>query len=226
LLGPGSSVTHDALRILARHNTGLAAVGQDGVRFYTAPPLLPDASELARRQARAWADPEVRLSIAHRMYAWRLGEVLPARDLDVLRGIEGARIKESYKLVAARFGLIWGGRRYDRANPSHGDVPNQAINHAASAIEGVAAIGVACTGAIPQLGFIHEDSGQSFVLDIADLVRVDATLPVAFGAAKEHLAHPDRPLEQLVRRGAAETIRRQKLIPTMIERIKELFELG
>ena len=226
LLGPGSSVTHDALRILARHNTGLAAVGQDGVRFYTAPPLLPDASELARRQARAWADPEVRLSIARRMYAWRLGEVLPARDLDVLRGIEGARIKESYKLVAARFGLIWGGRRYDRANPSHGDVPNQAINHAASAIEGVAAIGVACTGAIPQLGFIHEDSGQSFVLDIADLVRVDATLPVAFGAAKEHLAHPDRPLEQLVRRGAAETIRRQKLIPTMIERIKELFELG
>jgi len=100
LLGPGSSVTHDALRILARHNTGLAAVGQDGVRFYTAPPLLPDASELARRQARAWADPEVRLSIARRMYAWRLGEVLPARDLDVLRGIEGARMKE--KLQAGR----------------------------------------------------------------------------------------------------------------------------
>jgi CRISPR-associated protein Cas1 len=99
LLGPGSSVTHDALRLLARHNTGLAAVGQDGVRFYTAPPLLPDASELARRQARAWADPEVRLSIARRMYAWRLGEVLPARDLDVLRGIEGARMKESYKLL-------------------------------------------------------------------------------------------------------------------------------
>jgi len=226
LLGPGSSVTHDALRLLARHNTGLAAVGQDGVRFYTAPPLLPDASELARRQARAWADPEVRLAVARRMYAWRLGEVLPARDLDVLRGIEGARMKESYKLVAGRFGLAWNGRRYDRANPSGGDVPNQAINHAASAIEGAAAIAVACTGAIPQLGFVHEDSGQSFVLDIADLVRVDATLPVAFRAAKEHLAHPDRSLDQLVRRAAAETIRRQKLIPAMIERIKELFELG
>jgi len=121
LLGPGSSVTHDALRLLARHNTGLAAVGQDGVRFYTAPPLLPDASELARRQARAWADSEVRLSIARRMYAWRLGELLPARDLDVLRGIEGARMKESYKLVAGRFGLAWGGRRYDRAHRRHVD---------------------------------------------------------------------------------------------------------
>ena len=226
LLGPGSSVTHDALRILARHNTGLAAVGQDGVRFYTAPPLLPDASELARRQARAWADPEVRLALARRLYAWRLGEVLPARDLDVLRGIEGARMKESYRLIAARIGVGWSGRRYDRAHPGGADVPNQAINHAASAVEGAAAIAVACTGAIPQLGFIHEDSGQSFVLDIADLLRAEVTIPVAFHAAKEHLAHPDRTLDQLVRHGAAEAFRRQKVIPAMIERIKELFDLG
>ena len=37
LLGPGSTVSHDALRLLARHGTVLAAVGEDGVRFYTAP---------------------------------------------------------------------------------------------------------------------------------------------------------------------------------------------
>jgi CRISPR-associated endonuclease Cas1 subtype I-E len=147
-------------------------------------------------------------------------------EISTCCGIEGARMKESYKLVAARVGIPWGGRRYDRANPSHGDVPNQAINHAASAIEGAAAIAVACTGAIPQLGFIHEDSGQSFVLDIADLVRVETTIPVAFRAAKEHLAHPDQALERLVRRFAAEAIRRQKLIPAMIQRVKELFELG
>jgi CRISPR-associated protein Cas1 len=42
LLGPGGSVTQDALRLLARHGAGLAAVGEDGVRIYTAPPLLPD----------------------------------------------------------------------------------------------------------------------------------------------------------------------------------------
>ena len=225
LLGPGSSVTHDALRILARHNTGLAAVGEDGVRFYTAPPLLPDASELARRQARAWADPEVRLAVARRLYAWRLGEVLPARDLNVLRGIEGARMKETYKLIAGRIGINWSNRRYNRANPNSADVPNQAINHSASAVEGAAAIAIACTGAIPQLGFIHEDLGQSFVLDIADLLRAEVTIPLAFRAAKQHLSHPDRPLDQIVRRGAAEAFRKQKVIPTMIERIKELFDL-
>ena len=53
LLGPGSTVSHDALRLLARHGTALSAVGEDGVRFYTAPPLLPDSSALARAQVRA-----------------------------------------------------------------------------------------------------------------------------------------------------------------------------
>ena len=51
LLGPGSRVTHDALRLLARHGTLMAAVGVDGVRSYTAPPMMPDSSDVARRQA-------------------------------------------------------------------------------------------------------------------------------------------------------------------------------
>lgn len=223
-LGPGSSITQDALRILARHNTGLCAVGEDGVRFYTAPPLLPDASALARAQALAWADPDARLRIARRMYAWRLGEITPAREIAVLRGIEGARMKESYRIIAQQVGIDWRGRRYDRANPNAADPPNQALNHAASAVEGAAAIAVACTGAIPQLGFIHEDSGQSFVLDIADLFRVDVTIPTAFTAARDWTRKPARPLEAMVRRGCAAAMRRRGVIPAMIERIKTLFE--
>ena len=50
LLGPGSSVSHDALRLLARHGTLLAAVGEGGARSYTtALPLRPDRSDIARR---------------------------------------------------------------------------------------------------------------------------------------------------------------------------------
>lgn len=95
LLGPGSTVSHDALRLLAHARTALAAVGEDGVRLYTAPPLIPDRSGLARLQARLWADDDMRIMIARRMYALRLGEVLPHRTLDVLRGIEGARVSSS-----------------------------------------------------------------------------------------------------------------------------------
>lgn len=224
LLGPGSTVSHDVLRLMARHGTGLAAIGEGGVRFYTAPPLLPDTSALARRQALAWADAKHRrMAVARRMYAWRLGEVLPHRDIAVLRGIEGARAKETYRLTAERFGIRWAGRRYDRQNPMAADLPNQAINHAASATEGAAAIAVASTAAIPQLGFIHEDSGQSFVLDIADLFRDTVTIPCAFKAVALAQKRPADPIERLTRRMVAERLRRDGVIPAMIDRIKELF---
>ena len=225
LLGPGSTVSHDALRLLARHGTALAAVGEDGVRCYTAPPLIPDRSGLARRQARAWADTNTRLQIARRMYAWRLGEVLPHGDISVLRGIEGAKMKATYRLVALQIGITWQGRRYDRARPMATDLPNQALNHAASAVEAAAAIAVAATATIPQLGFIHEDAGQSFVLDIADLFRDSVTIPTAFRAAKKALRDtPSENIERVTRRETGRTLSRERTIPKMIERIKDLFE--
>ena len=83
-----------------------------------------------------------------------------------------------YKTIAQQFGIEWKGRRYDRADPLAADLPNQAINHAATAIEAAATVAVTGVGALPQLGFIHEDASIAFVLDIADLYRGDVTLPV------------------------------------------------
>lgn len=223
LLGPGSTISHDALRLLARHNVGLAAVGDDGVRFYTATPLLPDFSHLARAQAAFWADARKgRLLVARRMYALRLGEVLPNADITKLRGIEGARMKEAYRIAAERAGIRWNGRRYDRQNPMAADLPNQALNHAASAVEGAAAIAVAATATIPQLGFIHEDSGQSFVLDVADMARDSVTVPCAFRAAALAVKRPTESIERLTRRLSGEQMRRDGLIPLLIDRIKTI----
>lgn len=224
LLGPGSTVSHDALRLLAHARTALAAVGEDGVRLYTAPPLIPDRSGLARVQAQKWANDRSRLAIARRMYAWRLGEVLPHRSLDVLRGVEGARMKESYRLIAQQVGVEWRGRRYSRANPGAADLPNQALNHASSAVEAAAAIAVSATATIPQLGFIHEDPGQSFVLDIADLYRDSITIPWAFRAAKYVGDRPDADIERVTRRFVGNTLAHEQVIADMIERVKRLFD--
>ena len=224
LLGPGSTVSHDALRLLAHARTALAAIGEDGVRLYTAPPLIPDRSGLARVQARVWADEDQRLTLARRMFAWRLGEVLPHSSLNVLRGTEGARMRQSYRLLARQIGVEWRGRRYDRARPQAADLPNQALNHASSAVEAAAAIAVAATATIPQLGFIHEDPGQSFVLDIADLYRDTVMIPCAFRAAKRVAQQPGENIERVTRRLTGETLVREQIIPAMIDRIKSLFD--
>ena len=224
LIGPGSTVSHDALRLLARHGTGLVAVGEGGVRMYASMPFGPDDSRLARRQTVAWSAPESRARVVLRMYRFRMGEVLPSTDVQVLRGIEGSRAREMYQRVARQFGVSWRGRLYDRQNPTSADPANQAINHAATAVEAAAMVAVAATGTIPQLGFIHEGSGLSFCLDIADLFRDEITLPVAFSGVREHQRQPHRTLEGVVRRFAGRTMQKKKVISTMIDRIKEMLD--
>jgi CRISPR-associated protein Cas1 len=225
LLGPGSSVTHDALRLLAFHGTLMAAVGVDGVRTYTAPALMPDRSDVARRQAELWGSPRRRIGVARQMYALRLGEVLPHRDLDTLRGIEGARVKAIYRLMADKYGIKWNGRHYDRNNPEATDTPNQAINHAATAVQAAAAIAVQSLAAIPQLGFIHEDSGQAFVLDIADLYRDTITLQIAFTVAKKVADGDGTTIDRLVRREASVVFRKQSVIASMIDKIRLILRM-
>lgn len=225
LLGPGSTVSHDALRILARHGTLLAAVGEGGVKFYSSPPMGQGHSDIARAQARLWADERERLAVARRMYAFRFGKILPHRDITVLRGIEGARMKETYKLAADRFRIPWAGRRYDRSNPNAADIPNQALNHAATFVECAAEVAISAVGALPPLGFVHEESSNAFTLDIADLFRAEVTVPLAFKVARKAIDEPGLILERALRREAAMEFRRSKLISRMIDRIKDLLHV-
>lgn len=228
LLGPGSTVSHDALRLLARHKTGLLAVGENGVRFYASMPFGPDNSTLARKQAMLWADEDLRAEVARAMYVMRFGtgrkvSTLP-KDLNALRGLEGQRVRALYKKLAQRYGLTWTGRRYDRQNPEKTDAINQAVNHAATAVKAAAMIAVSITGTIPSLGFVHEASGQSFALDIADLYRGELVLPIAFEALKIHEQQPHQEIERITRKLAGQKIQGRIIIPQMINKIKELLD--
>lgn len=225
LMGPGTSITHDALRILARHGTLVAAVGEGGTKFYTAPPIGQGRSEVARAHAKLWSNEKSRLEVARHMYALRFSEILPTQDLRVLRGIEGARLRKAYRLLAEKFGLSWKARKYDREHPETNDPLNQAVNHAATFMEAAADIAVAAVGALPPLGFIHEDSSNAFCLDIADLWRTELTLPLAFSVLARVKQEPGSNLEREIRYEAARLFRRKQVIPRMIDAIKELLHV-
>ena len=225
LLGPGTSITHDVLRIAARHGTLLAAIGVGGVKLYTAPPMGQGHSDVARSHARLWADEKCRLHVARRMYGIRFGAIPPDKEISALRGMEGGRLRETYRIVADRYGVTWSGRRYDRDHPESADLPNQAINHAATFVEAAADIAVAAVGALPPLGFIHEDSSNAFTLDIADMWRADVTLPLAFSTVAQMTQVQTRPLEREIRYQAAKWFKDKKMIPRMIDQIKELLNV-
>ncbi|WP_029011303.1 type I-E CRISPR-associated endonuclease Cas1e [Azospirillum halopraeferens] len=222
LLGPGSAITHDAVRHCSAHGTCIAFVGTDGTRLYTAPPLFDRDSTLARQQATWWASESTRLMVAKRMYAKRFGETPRATSADALRGMEAARIKRSYELTAAQVGIVWNGRRFDRADPAATDTPNQAINHVVTALEACVAIAVQATGTLPPLGFLHEDSAKSWVLDLCDLYRTTVTVPLAFRCAKRIEQGAADGLDRLCRRAVSRHVRDTRFIDTVIDDIKEL----
>ena len=222
LLGPGTTITHDSVRHLSAHGTCLAFVGTDGTRLYTAPPIFEHDAALARQQATYWASPTTRVMVAKRMYHKRFGETPRTNDPDSLRGMEAARIKRAYEVIAQQVGVVWRGRRFDRRDHDATDVPNQAINHTVTALEAAVAIAVHATATLPPLGFLHEDSGKSWVLDLCDLYRTTVTVPLAFRCAKEYLKGSQGTLDRLCRGAVSRHVRGTGFVDTAIDDIKEL----
>lgn len=226
LLGPGTSITHDALRILARHQTGLIVTGVHGVRFYASMPFGVSDAKLSREQVRLWSNEKTRMKLARKMFELRFGECSEKyRDIEALRGLEGARMRASYKLIAQQNGLEWNRRKTHRGNLDEGDAPNLALNHSATAFKAAASIAVACTGTIPSLGFIHERTSIAFVLDIADLFRTSHVVPIAFKVAKKCIVNYSlESLEGETRRMAGKVLYDEKIISKMIDHIKDFFD--
>ncbi len=226
LIGPGCSITHDAMRIASNYNVGLIFVGDHGVRLYASLPSTNTSSKLARIQAELWSNEKTRKIIACKMFSLRFEEELPTNsDITVLRGIEGHKAKKTYELIAKRYGIQWNGRRYDRSNPNASDLANQAINHVATITESAAYIAINAVSAIPQLGFIHEDANISFVLDIADLFRDSFTIPVAFHAVQlyEKQNPPGlKTIDYFARYLSAMKLSREETISSMIDKIKDI----
>ncbi|KWT98068.1 CRISPR-associated protein Cas1 [Variovorax sp. WDL1] len=79
--------------------------------------------------------------MARKMFEIRFGEAIPARrSIEQLRGIEGVRVRESYKLLARQFGVDWKGRTYEQGEWDAADSVNRALS-AANAVAVILACG-------------------------------------------------------------------------------------
>jgi CRISPR-associated protein Cas1 len=119
-------------------------------------------------------------------------------------------------------GLEWNGRKFDRNRPEDSDLPNQAINGVVMCVEALATVAVQATGTIAQLGFIHEDSTKSWLLDVCDLYRTTVTVPLAFKVAKEFPKQHEMTMDRAARRECVAHFKAAGLIDRMIDDIKEV----
>jgi len=184
LLGPGTSITHQAIALLADHGATVVWVGERGVRYYAHGRSLAASSRLLVAQAAAVSHRDRRLAVARAMYAMRFpGEDTANLTMQQLRGKEGARVRRVYREHANRTGVAWRHRSYDPTDFAGSDPINQALSAAHACLYGIVHAVIVALGAVPGLGFIHTGHERAFVYDIADLYKAEITIPVAFDVA-------------------------------------------
>lgn len=214
MLEPGTRVSHAAVKLAAATGTLLIWVGEAGVRVYSAGQPGGARSDKLLYQAQLALDEDLRIKVVREMFKIRFGEPAPARrSVDQLRGIEGARVRKTYQLMAKQFGVKWQGRRYDPNDWAKGDVVNRCISAATSCLYGVTEAAVLAAGYAPAIGFIHSGKPLSFVYDVADLYKFDTVIPIAFRIAKKSPRQPDREVRIACRDCFRETRLLKKLIP-------------
>ncbi|MGS0648126.1 type I-E CRISPR-associated endonuclease Cas1e [Komagataeibacter melomenusus] len=233
MLEPGTRVSHAAVALAARAGTLLIWVGEAGVRLYAAGQPGGARADRLLFQARLALDDTARLKVVRRMYALRFGEDAPERrSVDQLRGIEGARVRETYRLLASSHGVKWDGRRYDPHAWDTADVVNRCLSAATAALYGITEAAILAAGYAPAIGFLHTGKPQSFVYDIADIVKFDIVVPEAFRVAGA--VQRDRPLDgqrvsdpvAAVRHRCRDQFRRSSILGRLIPMIEDVLAAG
>ncbi len=221
MLGPGTSVTHAAIKILADNGVTILWTGEEMTRFYAWGTGETRKSHHLLRQSELVSNLEKRTEVVLRMYHKRFDHQLDSSlSLAQIRGYEGVRMKEAYAQASQKYGTEWKGRVYDRQNWNSGDPINRALSAANSLLNSICHAAIVSGGYSPALGFIHTGKQLSFVYDIADLYKTEITIPVAFEMTAKYPTSP----ESYTRRACRERFRETRLLERILPDIDELLD--
>jgi CRISPR-associated protein Cas1 len=223
MLGPGTTITHAAVKALAVNNCLLTWVGEEGVRLYAHGMGGTFGARRLLRQACLFADEAQRLGVVYRMYQKRFpGVVLQDKTIEQVRGMEGLRVRKAYEEAAKQHGIVWEGRSYDQDQWFDASAANRALSAANACLYGICHAAIVSAGYSPAIGFIHTGKMLSFVYDIADLYKVEVTVPVAFRLA----ATVTKNLEREVRQECRKAFHAAHLMDRILPDIAEVLNAG
>lgn len=222
LLGPGTTITHAAIRTLAEHGCVVEWTGEEGVRFYARGEGETRSASNLLRQIRLHSNLQARLEVAKRMYRVRFaGKLADDLTLQQLRGMEGVRVRDSYARASKETGVPWFGRSYNCGDWAGADPVNRALSCANANLYGICHAAIVAVGLSPAIGFVHTGKMLSFVYDIADLYKAEITIPAAFQAVLEG----EENLERRVRYACRDLFRETRLLRRVVTDMDRLLSL-
>ncbi len=225
MLEPGTRISHAAVGLAARVGTLLIWVGEAGVRLYASGQPGGARSDRLLYQAKLALDEQGRLNVVRKMYELRFGEPAPERrSVNQLKGVEGARVRKMYQLLAKQHGVPWTRRDYDPESWDASDLPNRCMSVATHCLYGICEAAILAAGYAPAIGFIHTGKPLAFVYDIADIFKFDTVVPIAFKIAAQN---PEaREAERKVRLACRDSFRQTKILKRIIPTIEQILAAG
>jgi CRISP-associated protein Cas1 len=223
MLEPGTTISHAAVKLCAESRALIIWVGEGGVRLYSAGQEGSAHTYRLLRQAKLALDPKTRLAVAREMYRIRFREEAPMRrSIEQLRGMEGARVRARYKELSKEYGVRWEGRNYNRTNWSASDTINRAVSAGNSCLYGLCHAAILISGYSAAIGFIHTGYPLAFVHDLADIWKMDLSVPVAFRIVAESEDNVATRVRHALRNEFRTTGFLEKIIPS----IESLLDAG
>ena len=224
MLGPGTDITHRAVELIGDTGTCIVWVGERGVRNYANARPLAHSTKLLEQQAKLFSNTKSRLRVARNMYQMRYRDENPnALTMQQLRGREGARVRQIYRLYSKKYKVEWDGREYQVDDYESGTAVNKALSSANISLYGLVHSITVALGMSPGLGFVHQGHDRAFVYDIADLYKAEYTIPLSFQIAAEYGDTED--VGRVARQKLRDKIAEGKLMPQIVKDIQYLMEI-
>lgn len=222
LLGPGTNITHAAVRAAAENGCMIVWCGEAAGRFYASGMGETRSAANLLLQAKLCMDPEAHMDVVRRMYEIRFPKT-PTKGLTLqqIRGMEGIRVKQTYKTYAKQTGVKWTARNYKQENWEDADEINRALSAANAILYSVCQAAIVSLGFSTGLGFVHTGKQLSFVYDIADLYKTETSIPAAFEAVQK--ANGD--LDQKVRLYVRQRITKAGIMKRVADDIAWIFDV-
>lgn len=193
LLGPGTTVTHDAVKTAVSANCSICWVGEDSLLFYAAGFLPTADTRNLKQQIELASDKQKSLEVAQRMFARRFPDAeLQGKSLQEMMGMEGHRVRSLYQQKAEEYQVGWKGRQFTPGKFDLGDVTNQVLTSTNAALYGILCSAVHSMGYSPHIGFIHSGSPLPFIYDLADLYKEELCIDLAFSLTRDLAGRYDK----------------------------------
>jgi CRISPR-associated protein Cas1 len=222
ILGPGTSISHAAIKVLMENGCSILWAGEEGMRCYAQGTGETRKAYHMIRQAELVCDRGKREEVVRKMYQMRFDEILDVgMSLAQIRGKEGVRVRKAYVQASKEYGVPWQGRRYERSDWLYGDQINRTLSAANALLNGICHSAIVAGGYSPALGFVHTGRTLSFVYDIADLYKTEITIPAAF----ETVAESQMNTESRVREKCRQCFIEKKLLGQILKDVDKLLDI-